>query len=439
VSEPPNKEPFVVTPETTPDDVLEYIFEGQEHIFDSGITPEQSERAKQLIRMIVTRGHAESLAMAIQFPDCWGEFPRSESKRVTPLVPDANVLRNDVLYACRKDRRTILVNAANVGFFRLFCAEHVINEMYEHSSDWTAGTGVSEKEFRQHWFTDYLPLIRCIPDGSLPGDLWSPEEEARIAILQSADPDDVPSARLALAIRGFYLTEDRRAWEAVYGRTVSAEERRRWVKILSAGGDASELEEALGAMALLPAMVVGGVTEFFKWIHAKLGVPGVLLVIGSAAVLARWKTTPDGRKTFFEMVMEMLSTCAGAYDEYQRRLEEFSAAVPDVPSWETLAETNTRDAVRTRACLRTLARESWGQLSAEELVPLLPELPVGQSAQLVRAVLKRVDAFDQVSPGRWQVGMAHPTICEYAEHMAISHPEVWTTHRRFQFAAQNDP
>ncbi|WP_423783048.1 hypothetical protein [Ferrimicrobium acidiphilum] len=61
-----------------------------------------------------------------------------------PIVVDANVLRNDILYSCRNDRRTSLVVATNAGFLRMFCAEHVIEEVDEHSQRWAREGGIDQ-------------------------------------------------------------------------------------------------------------------------------------------------------------------------------------------------------------------------------------------------------------------------------------------------------
>ena len=74
----------------------------------------------------------------IRFPDPRGAFPGDILLRPPPVVVDANVLRSDILRACRTEQRTVLVTAAIAGLLRLFCAEHVYHEVIEHSGDWTA-------------------------------------------------------------------------------------------------------------------------------------------------------------------------------------------------------------------------------------------------------------------------------------------------------------
>ena len=70
--------------------------------------------------------HKSSAVASIRFPDPHGAFPGDILLRPPPVVVDANVLRNDILHACRTGQRTVLVTAANAGLLRLFCAEHVL-------------------------------------------------------------------------------------------------------------------------------------------------------------------------------------------------------------------------------------------------------------------------------------------------------------------------
>ena len=81
--------------------------------------------------------HKYSAVAPIRFPGPGGAF--SATMLLRPLiVGDTNVLRNDIRRACRTGQRTVLVTAANAGLLRLFCAEHVYEEVIEHSGDWTA-------------------------------------------------------------------------------------------------------------------------------------------------------------------------------------------------------------------------------------------------------------------------------------------------------------
>lgn len=191
------------------------------------------------IGALVRDEHLRSAARPLVAPDDDGAFPGSPLIEVVPVVPDACRLRNDVLYACRHRRRTILVNGANAGLFRLLCAEHVVEEVEEHSRDWTNGL-TEHRAFLGAWREAYLPVLRVVPvDDQLEATL-SPGERQGIEVLHDVDADDVPSAILALVLGAFYLTNDRHAFEAVYGDDQDFGAHSDWVSLLRAAGNAGE-------------------------------------------------------------------------------------------------------------------------------------------------------------------------------------------------------
>jgi hypothetical protein len=119
------------------------------------------------------------LAKPVQFPSVDGAFPPAILPVVPPVALDANRLRDDLMYCCGKRRRTTVVNAANAGLVRLFCARRVIGEVARHSQDWTDDTDVSRQAFLRSWATEYLPLIRVIQDDAVPPELMTRSESAR--------------------------------------------------------------------------------------------------------------------------------------------------------------------------------------------------------------------------------------------------------------------
>lgn len=121
---------------------------GGRHGFDS---PEEVAR---LLRGVVAGTRKDSAVAPIRFPDPQGAFPGDILLRPPPVVVDANVQRNDILRACRTGQRTVLVTAANAGLFRLFCAQHVYDEVIEHSGEWTAGGPVTRGAFLRRWLLE---------------------------------------------------------------------------------------------------------------------------------------------------------------------------------------------------------------------------------------------------------------------------------------------
>jgi predicted nucleic acid-binding protein len=179
-----------------------------------------SRPSRESLAVALPRGlrgiHIQNATEPIRFPSVGGAFPDDFLLAPPPIVPDANRLRDDVLYACGHNQRTVLITAANAGLFRLFCGEHVMREVVEHSEEWTEQAGVSQREFLARWLLEYLPVIRVIPDAVDLGSLLNLVERGRIQQLVRADPDDVPSASLAIVLGALYLSNDGPALLAVY-------------------------------------------------------------------------------------------------------------------------------------------------------------------------------------------------------------------------------
>jgi hypothetical protein len=93
----------------------------------------------------------------------------------------------------------------------------VYPEVAEHAGDSTAGGPVTRAAFLRRWVAEYLPLIRTVAIGEGHLGWLSPAELARVQHLArpDQDPDDVPSATLALLLQAFFLSGDRKALRAV--------------------------------------------------------------------------------------------------------------------------------------------------------------------------------------------------------------------------------
>lgn len=344
---------------------------------------------------------------AINRPDEYGAFPGCLpfgllGDGVPPVVPDANTLRQDVIHACRHHRRTVLVTAANAGAIRLHCASHVLEEVSEHAPRWASESSVAHRQFLARWECEYVPLIREVRDEDLPADLLDPAEQQRIDVLGEQDPDDVPSAMLSLALSAFYMTEDKKALEAVYGPRLDLGRHRKWLEVLKAGGDAGALGGVMFAATALPAGAGYGLFALGKRLSAYS--PWLLLAAGvGLGLLATQVSSETCRK-----VRSGLSNAATAfvytYARYAAAFERFREEAAPAPRWAQLTQTNDRRVVLTRACLHTLARAPQSDLSAHELARALPLLGVGQGEQLVRETMRGHGCFDQPYRGRWQAG-----------------------------------
>jgi hypothetical protein len=125
--------------------------------------------APALLDNMLATAHRMSTSREIIGPDAAGVFPPLVAlnalgirTRLPPVVPDTNILRDDVRRVCRTGHRTVLLNLANSGALRILCPPHVIDEIYEHADEFSNGLGVDL--FLQVWERDYLPLLRVVGD-----------------------------------------------------------------------------------------------------------------------------------------------------------------------------------------------------------------------------------------------------------------------------------
>lgn len=371
----------------------------------------------QAVEQVLRASHEHAATEPIHGPDEYGAFPATWrpgplDHTVPPVVLDANVLRNDLRYACENDHRTVLVTAANSGAIRLFAASHVLNEVVEYADLWALESDrVTPDELRARWHSEYLPLIRVIEDHDLPRRLLNPAEVARVRTLEEVDPDDVPSVTLALAIEAFYLSEDGPALRAVYGEEVDPTVHHAWLQCLMAGGDACQLGKLIFSAGALPMAAGAGLLagarriadRFSPWVLAGLG-------IGLAGVL--WARPPSTatRQRIGDAAVEFGFGLIYAYSRYQAAYSDFARMTPDVPSPEQLAASNHGGAW-TRLAMHHLARAPHGQMSAAELAEAVPQAPI-KGIEGFGEIALRAGCFRESSPGRWQLGAsALPVTC----------------------------
>jgi predicted nucleic acid-binding protein len=333
------------------------------------------------------------------------------------VILDANVLRDDILYACRQGRRTVLVTAANAGLLRLFCAQHVVDEVVEHSAEWATGSDVSHALLLRRWLLEYLPVIRVIPFDDFLRELLDPDEAARIRELSVVDPDDVPSATMALLLEAFYLSNDTAALTAVYGRNADLAEHRKWLEVLKAGGDAGELGRMFHLTVNFAGLLGSGVTSAVRRLVMAAG-PWSLVPLGLVAVLVMVRASPETKQRFKTAAGAVGAYLLQMYAAYQQALLRFQRVVPAVPSWEALGRTTAPGSVLLRACLHTLARSPMSDRSAAEVARLLPVLGVPQGESKVRQTLRAHSSFREVWRGRWQVGQVAPALAAYIDQVS---------------------
>jgi predicted nucleic acid-binding protein len=351
--------------------------------------------------------HRDNATAPIVASDAMGAFFGSSLDvllgEALPLVVDANVLRNDIGYVCRTGRRTTLLTATNARIFRLYCAQHVYDEVEEHAAEWAADMELDPDAYLSAWRKNYVPLARRVDTDGMES-LLSPAERQRVDRLRLLlDVDDVPSAVLALATGAFFLSEDGAPHETVYGRTLSAAERSAWLPILQAGGDSAELTRLVAFTGAVPAFAVMGGAYVARRLWA-LSPLLLLSVLAFAAVLAT-RVPRDRYRAGGQAILTTLSVLSThVYQPQYEALERFRSALPPFPSWDDLVAALPRDAALARACLYRLARSRRSPIHARDLADELPTLGIGQAPQRVGKVLHRYECFDEPYRGIWQLG-----------------------------------
>ncbi len=133
------------------------------------------------------------------------EPPGDFLPRIQFAPVDANVLLNNILRDARGwPRPTQMRSLAAGGMFRLFAADNVLGDVEEHLERVVTERGQDVALARSIWVRDYLPRIRfvSIDVRQLPG------LDPRIAAVVERDPDDAPTAALAILLGVQVLSED---------------------------------------------------------------------------------------------------------------------------------------------------------------------------------------------------------------------------------------
>jgi hypothetical protein len=359
------------------------------------------------VREMLTNTHRTHASAPLRLPSEHGVFPDAVMAQPLCAILDAHWLGFDINRACAHAQRTVLVTAANQQLIRPFCAQHVADEIVEHVETWSvnARRSVPVANFLHRWYTEYLPVLRVVPDDAIPDAWLTPTERARIDTLAIKDTDDIPSVKLALAIRGLYVSKDGPAVAAVYGADADLIDREKWLDHLKAGSDAGEL-----ALMVRGAQTMAGITGMGAFKAAQkaydtLGPLGLLLAGGAGYLMWDWIKQPEGQG-LRSALGDILTFAMEIELQRRARQEAFDKALPRVPSWSALAATNTSESVVGRAALYTLARATTAHISAHELTETLrTHMPCSEAT--VRLLLRATPCFTEVYRGRWQVGADH--------------------------------
>lgn len=367
------------------------------------------------IRAAVKRAHVAAAQDPISCPDSDGRFPDTHLPFVLPVVVDANALRDEIIRIQKP--RTILANAANSGVLRLYCASHVVDEVWEHHTEWALNAGVDPLDVRRLWMSTYLPLLRCV---DVSTGLTDAAETSRLTILGTGDhpggdPDDVPSATLALLLGVPLLSRDRCPLLAVYGQGFDYLAHANWLEQLRAGGD---LGPGGRLSNLSTNLVVGagiGAHRGVTSLVSKFGWSPVVVGALCAAAALRLSTPREKTRRLAEALgrsagaaLELLAAIFALQREAQERFAELARPEPD---WHEIKRDIGSHQALQRACLYTMARAPQSTLNSAEVAELLRSLPLPARGETrVRSALRSAPGLHQPCRGRFQLGCPASTL-----------------------------
>ncbi|MEV1319446.1 PIN domain-containing protein [Micromonospora arborensis] len=363
--------------------------------------------------MILEQAHRRNSASPVSTPDERGRFAPAMLPEVFPVVVDANALRDDLLRVAAGKGRTLMLNAANSGVLRLFCAPHVVEEVEQHLEEWSAQKRLEPPAVRAAWRGYVAPLLRCV---QVPDGLTTVVEQRRLGFLAQrshvgdyCDPDDVPTATLAILLNAALLSKDRAPLRAVYGEMHDHLAHAQRLNELRAVGDLGPLGGLIGALNALLGVAVDGL--FHGAFATARRVPWPWLVVGALATAGtiRYLVAPETRHRLQTVLGMSLSSVSAAVAEVLAHREDakrqFATLLPVQPGWHEITEHRNPAATLTRACLHHLAHSPQSDLSAKELTELLwrtGDVAAGEAR--VRSTLRGMAAFSEPGRGRFQVG-----------------------------------
>ncbi len=259
------------------------------------------------------------------------------------------------------------------------------------------------------WRMAYLPLLRVV---SIPPGLTTPAESSRLAVLADphnpyGDPDDVPTATLALLLAAPLLSKDRNALRAVYGAEFDHVAHTQWLGALAAGGDLGPLSTylQLSSTAIVGAGKAG--VAVFRALARRVPWPWLLAIGAGAVGLASLVLEPAARREIRAGIgrillgaIELVGEISALHSAAQR---EFATLAAPAPCWGEIAAGLASDLQLSRLCLHEFARAPQSELSAAELRDVL-QVQAGEGR--IRAALRTGACFEQVYAGRFQVGRA---------------------------------
>ena len=321
-------------------------------------------------------------------------------------VVDANVLLKNISRDVLHWPGTSLMSSlASGGMYRLFAAEHVYGDVEDHLERVVAHSGLDVALGRKIWAEQYLPRIRFVSADAVELSRF----DARIAAVLDRDPEDGPTAALAILLGTRVLSEDSDLLDP--GLATG----RPWLQLVTASRDVTAGESANFALVLTTSVSVNSVGALGKGLarltSTTAGRVSILLCLAVICVVAvaLARSEPARRRTkaaldsMWERSAPVIHVALSAYaqaiqnrSEGQALLTRAALSVPEELQ-ELAIAARLLALSATPMCSREIARRMWGY----ERVPQ-------RVLDHVDAVLRCSDVFVQTPGFGWQLGRSLP-------------------------------
>lgn len=315
--------------------------------------------------------------------------------RPQPVVVDANAFLKDCVANVRRPAVTALLGLAEAERIRLFATEQVHDEVARYLRTFARGEADAACTL---WRTRYLPLVRWVAPFGTADHGRSTEASDRLARLARRDPDDVPTARLALLCAPCLLvTSDRDLLDHGFGD-------REWVTGLRAAGELSDLEGAAFISMQLVSAIAGTAGHAGAAATRAIGRSrlGLGLVLGLAVMGATdWRPGLETRaRRYGRSASRALSATMRAVDWLETRRAITAKALDAL----TVAPD---EEVRPDAVIGGLLARAARPVAARELSYELARRRYALSNSELRVLLREHPAFVAVRGRGWELGQVH--------------------------------
>jgi hypothetical protein len=184
-------------------------------------------------------------------------------------ILDTNTIFNDVIYQLRHGREEgAMIGSARAGAVGLLASSHVYGEVHRRAPS-QERRGFSTGQILGLFERRYLPHIRFVDVAGLPLG-------ARATAVLEADPDDLPTAQLALTLAPCHVyTDDPDLTDAGFGQ------QRNWLRLIHSSDRAMKVDQSA---LLLAELVRWGWRRAAPWTERQLREIGPMEVLLGGAI-----------------------------------------------------------------------------------------------------------------------------------------------------------